>query len=147
MLSFPVVLVPGESPYKQVVYAATKAIVAGTMSAGTPFPSVRELSQALRINPNTAHKIVAELVRQGLLEVHPGRGTVVAEQPEASPQAQRALLSRQVEALVVEAKRLGIEEGTVLEAVREQWQVLTPPVSAAHSQPIGAGNGKDQSHE
>lgn len=147
MLPFPVTLTPGESPYRQVVYAATKAIVAGTLPAGTPFPSVRELSQALRINPNTAHKVVTELVRQGLLEVHTGRGTMVAEQPVATPSAQRAMLARQVEALVVEAKRLGIPEGTVLEAVQEQWQVLSPLHDAAPGQPTFAGSGKDESHD
>ena len=83
MLPFSVTLVPGESPYRQVVYAATKAVVSGVMLAGAPFPSVRDLSQALRINPNTAHKVVQELVRNGVLQVLPGVGTVVAEATKA----------------------------------------------------------------
>ena len=47
MLPFKVVLGAGESPYRQVVYAATRAVVAGELPPGSPFPSVRELSQAL----------------------------------------------------------------------------------------------------
>ena len=92
MLPFPVDLRPGESPYRQVTYAATKAIVAGTLPPGAPFPSVRELSTALRINPNTAHKVVTELVRAGLLEVLPGVGTVVARGRAASDHERQALL-------------------------------------------------------
>ncbi len=125
MLPFPVTLTPGESPFRQVVYAATKAVVAGVMPAGTPFPSVRELSQALRINPNTAHKVVSELVRNGLLEVLPGVGTVVARSSHASAADRAALLSTQVEQLVVEALRLGVDEHTVQQAMTARWRELS----------------------
>lgn len=124
MLPFTVVLRGGESPYRQVVYAATRAIVSGELAQGTPFPSVRELSQALKINPNTAQKIIAELVRAGLLEVRPGIGTIVTCGRRASGAERRALLSRDVEQLIVEAKRLGLGADDVLDAVEEQWAKL-----------------------
>ncbi|HEX8453501.1 MAG TPA: GntR family transcriptional regulator [Longimicrobium sp.] len=124
MLPFEVVLRAGESPYRQVVYAATRAVVAGEMAPGSSFPSVRELSQALKINPNTAHKVVAQLVRDGILEVLPGIGTVVAETRHSSPEERRLLLSEAVEHLVVEAKRLGLDEEDVLDAVSARWAEL-----------------------
>lgn len=124
MLPFPIFLVPGESPYRQVVYAATKAVVSGVLPSGSPFPSVRELSQALKINPNTAHKVVAELVRNGVLEVLPGVGTVVAIGTESSAAEKRALLSKPVEQLVVEAMRLGLAEQDVVQAVASRWREL-----------------------
>jgi DNA-binding transcriptional regulator YhcF (GntR family) len=68
----------GISLFEQIVYAAKKAMVSGQMRPGDPFPSVRALSRELKINPNTAHKIVAYLVSEGLLETRPGIGTVVA---------------------------------------------------------------------
>jgi GntR family transcriptional regulator len=125
MLPFPIVLVPGESPYRQVVYAATKSVVSGVLPAGSPFPSVRELSQALKINPNTAHKVVAELVRNGVLEVLPGVGTVVAAGAESSAADKRALLAKPVEQLVVEAMRLGLEEQDVVQALASRWRELS----------------------
>jgi GntR family transcriptional regulator len=125
MLPFDVVIRPGESPYRQVVYAATRAVVAGELAPGAPFPSVREISQALKINPNTAHKVVAQLVRDGVLEVLPGIGTVVAHARRTSPEERRALLSDAVEQLVVEAKRVGVEEAEVLEAVAARWAELS----------------------
>ncbi len=125
MLPFPIILVSGESPYRQVVYAATKAVVSGVLPAGSPFPSVRELSQALKINPNTAHKVVAELVRHGVLEVLPGVGTVVAAGAESSAADKRALLSTSVEQLVVEAMRLGLVEQEVVQAVASRWRELS----------------------
>lgn len=139
MLPFDVDLKPGESPYRQVVYAATKAVVSGELPPGAPFPSVRVLSQALKVNPNTAHKVVAELVRAGILEVLPGVGTVVAEWGPASAEERRALLSDEVERLLVEAKRLGLSRREVLDAVAARWEELfgesigTGPAGAAAS--------------
>jgi GntR family transcriptional regulator len=124
MLSFSVTLKAGESPYRQVVYAATKAIVSGELQPGDTFPSVRELSQALKINPNTAQKVVAELVRDGLLEVRPGIGTIVTCGRRASPMERRALLSTEIEQLVVEAKRLGLAEDEVVKAIQDRWTKL-----------------------
>jgi DNA-binding transcriptional regulator YhcF (GntR family) len=142
MLPFSVTLRSGESPYRQIVYAATKAIVSGELAAGAAFPSVRELSQALKINPNTAQKVVAELIRDGLLDVHPGIGTVVAVERNASAVERRSLLSDEVEQLVVEARRLGLREADVLSAVSARWTELfgrdgseRPPTRAASSPP------------
>jgi DNA-binding transcriptional regulator YhcF (GntR family) len=124
MLPFPVSLRSGESPYRQTVYAATRAIVAGELAPGAPFPSVRELSQALKINPNTAQKVIAELVRDGLLEVRPGIGTVVSNGRRATAAERRALLADPVEALAVEAKRLGLRRDDVLNALSARWAEL-----------------------
>jgi GntR family transcriptional regulator len=124
MLPFSVTFRPGVSVHEQVVFAVKKAIVGGQLRAGEAFPSVRALSQDLRINPNTAHKVVATLVGEGLLEVHPGVGTVVAggRQPTAAERA--TLLERDVEKLVVEARNLSLDLDEVLGAVRAQWDGL-----------------------
>jgi GntR family transcriptional regulator len=125
MLPFRVELKAGESPYRQVVYAATRAVVAGELMPGSPFPSVRELSAAVKINPNTAHKVVAELIRSGILEVRPGIGTVVTATRRVSAEERRQLLSDEVEALVVKAKRLGLEQEDVVRAVEQRWSELS----------------------
>lgn len=124
MLPFALALQPGESPYRQIVFAATKAVMAGELPPGTTFPSVRELSQALKINPNTAQKAVAELVRDGILEVRPGIGTVVTSARRASAVERRRLLSREVEQLIVEAKRLGLKQSDVTNAIAARWTDL-----------------------
>jgi GntR family transcriptional regulator len=124
MLPFAVILRAGESPYRQIVYAATKAVVSGELKPGDAFPSVRELSQALKINPNTAQKVIAELVRDGMLEVRPGIGTIVTGNRRATAAEKRELLSSEVEQLLVEAKRLGLTETDVIKAVIDRWAEL-----------------------
>ena len=92
MLPFKVRFKPGLSVYRQAVYAAKKSLVSGRLRPGDQFPSVRALSQGLKINPNTAHKVVAALINERLLDVHPGIGTVVAALPEVSARERAALI-------------------------------------------------------
>jgi GntR family transcriptional regulator len=125
MLPFRVQLKPGLSPYRQIVFAVEKALVCGQLRMGDPFPSVRILSQACRINPNTAHKVIAELIRRGMLEVRPGVGTVVAQAPCALASERRTLLKEDLEKLVVEAKRLSLSYVELVAAVQEHWEQLS----------------------
>ena len=131
VIPFRVQFRPGASLYEQAVYAAKKAIVSGAMRPGDPFPSVRVLSKELKINPNTAHKVVMHLVHDGLLETLPGIGTVVAKLPESSKQERMQLLGSEIEQLVVEARKMGIELGTVLESIEAHWKRLGNPGNSA----------------
>jgi GntR family transcriptional regulator len=114
----------GLSLYEQVVYAAKKAVVSGQMIPGEPFPSVRTLSKALKINPNTAHKVVGQLVAEGILEVRPGLGTFVSERSPSTAAERGNLLKKEVEQLVVEAKKLGLDLKEVTESVELHWNRL-----------------------
>jgi GntR family transcriptional regulator len=125
MIPFRVDFRPGFSIYEQVVYAAKKAIISGQLRAGDPFPSVRALSKELKVNPNTAHKVVTALLAARLLESQPGVGTVVAAIPEARASERAQLLGSEIEELVVEAKKLGIEIEEVLAAVSVHWKRLS----------------------
>jgi GntR family transcriptional regulator len=124
MIPFRLSFRPGVPIHEQVVYAAKKAIVSGILRPGTPFPSVRALSVGLKINPNTAHKVVAELTAEGLLEVTPGIGTTVTAPPSSTAAERKHLLGGELERLVVEAKKFGVELDDLLAAVTEHWQAL-----------------------
>jgi len=124
VLPFTVTLRPGLSVHEQVLFAVKKAIVSGRMRPGDEFPSVRALSRDLRINPNTAHKVVAALLSDLLLEVRPGVGTFIAERPASTADQRRALLREDVERLVVEARHLHLDAQDVIDAVADQWARL-----------------------
>jgi GntR family transcriptional regulator len=123
------ILTPGSgiSICDQAVYAAKKALVSGVSRPGEPFPSVRSLSALLKINPNTAHKVVARLRTEGLLEVKPGIGTVVAGPPEENVAKRGSLLKNDLERIVVEAKHVGITLEELTAAMSYHWARLTPP--------------------
>ena len=119
---FKLTLVPGESIFDQVVFAATRAILSGALRSGQPFPSVRVLAADLKIHPNTAHKVVQHLIQERWLEARPGIGTVVAAPPEARPGDRQRLLEDEVEKLVVEARRVGADLDEVIAAIRAGWK-------------------------
>ena len=128
MTLFRLVLRPGQSIFDQVVFAAKKAFISGEFRPGQSFPSVRALAAEFKIHPNTAHKVVQHLIQERWLEVRPGIGTVVAEPPEARAGDRKRLLRQEVEQLVVEAKRVGLELAEVVDAVEAQWAKLEKPL-------------------
>jgi DNA-binding transcriptional regulator YhcF (GntR family) len=125
MLPFHVDFLPGSPWYEQIVYAVTKAIISGQLRSGDEFSSPRVLRRHLKINPNTAHKVMTCLVDAGLLEIRPGSVAVVAKRPAAIKAEKRTLLQHEIEQLVVEAKRLGIELSDVEDAIAMHWSRLS----------------------
>jgi len=125
MLPFKVQFTQGRPVYEQVLFAAKKAIVCGQLKPGDPFPSVRVLSQELRINPNTAQKVSAHLREEGLIEVKPGLGSVITESARALKSQKKDLLESELERLVVEAKKLKLTEEELHEAMRQHWENLS----------------------
>jgi GntR family transcriptional regulator len=125
VIPFRVTFRGGVSIFEQVVYATKRAMVSGQLRPGDAFPSVRALSRELKINPNTAHKIVAYLVNEGFLESRPGIGTVVAAIPDSSRKERAELLGQEIEELVVEAKRLGLSAEEVIGSIEGHWARLS----------------------
>jgi DNA-binding transcriptional regulator YhcF (GntR family) len=125
MLPFPLQIQPGLPISEQLVYAVKKAISSGLLKPGHKFPSVRAVSQELRIHPNTAHKGIAALIAEGLLEVHPGIGTVVGQSRSAASSRELKLLEGAVERVVVEAKNRRLRLDDLQRMVERQWNRLT----------------------
>jgi GntR family transcriptional regulator len=124
VLPFSITLKPGLPVAEQIMFAVKKAVVAGQLRPGDRFPSVRVLSQELRVNPNTAHKVIAALVAEGVLVTTPAVGSVVAERELGGRKERTDLLGAEVEWLVVEAKKLGLELGDVQAALAAHWKKL-----------------------
>jgi len=124
VLPFSIELKPGLPITEQVIFAVKKAVVAGQMKPGQPFPSVRQVSQELKINPNTAHKIVAALVAEGVLITTPAVGSVIAEHAAGGREQRAELLGADLEQLVVEAKKLGLTLDEVQAGLATHWKKL-----------------------
>src|SRR5580704_283970 len=127
LIPFRLTLQSGVPVHEQVAFAAKKAMISGQLRPGDPFPSVRALSKAMKIHPNTAHKVIAQLTAEGLLEVRPGIGTVVLQPPAARRNERARLLGREVDQLTVEAKKLGLTLEDLHAAIDEHWQRLQYP--------------------
>lgn len=125
MIPFHIELKAGVPIYEQIIYAIKKAVAFGQLAVGDRLPSVRSLSQELKINPNTAQKAMAHLIQEKIIEVRPGIGCTVASVSPATPEQRAAILAKKIEELVVEAKRLGLNEREMTQAMHKRWIQLT----------------------
>ena len=86
--------------YRQLVEQVRREVMLGRMAAGDQLPTLREVVDALAINPNTVVKAYAELQHEGLVVRRQGMGTFVASAPPAgvlvAPPALRDSLFRWV---------------------------------------------------
>lgn len=127
MLPFRIDLVAGVPVYEQLVAAVTRAVMRGELNDGDDFPSVRAISKALRINPNTAQRAVAELTSQGFLQVYPGVGTRVARPAPASRGIATTALSPLIDDLVLEARRRGVSLEELRTLLETGWTTFDRP--------------------
>lgn len=124
MLPFVVNFRPGVPPYEEIVFGVKKALATGRLKAGDRFPSVRVMSRELSLNPNTCQRAVAELTEMGILEVKVGVGTFVSERIGLSSSAAEKLLQEKIEALIVEARQLGVLPDQLKEYIDSAWKEL-----------------------
>jgi GntR family transcriptional regulator len=68
----------GSPIYRQIVDQVRLGAATGALAPGQGMPSVRNLAERLVVNPNTVARAYADLVRDGVLEAHQGRGVFVA---------------------------------------------------------------------
>jgi GntR family transcriptional regulator len=68
--------------WKQIEEGMRRVIALGILEPGAGVPSVRELAQTLRVNPNTVARAYQRLTDEGVLTVRRGEGTFVAEAPK-----------------------------------------------------------------
>lgn len=75
--------------WKQIEEGMRRMISLGTLGPGDVVPSVRDLAQQLRVNPNTVARAYQRLTDQGVLAVRRGEGTFVAEEPARLKKSKR----------------------------------------------------------
>jgi GntR family transcriptional regulator len=104
-----------EPIYRQLVEQVRRMAAAGQLKPGDGMPSVREIAQALALNPMTVSKAYGLLEMEGVLARRRGLGMVVADSAAPSRPADRAQLLRPVlERAALEARQLELDPDTVL---------------------------------
>jgi DNA-binding transcriptional regulator YhcF (GntR family) len=94
--------------YMQLVVQVKQALRVGLLRPGDQLPRVREVAQALAINPNTVLKAYRELELEGLAEGRPGVGTFVVETLTEPSLAGHAELRAELVAWLRKAEAAGL---------------------------------------
>ena len=122
MLPFRILFTDGLPASDQLVQAVRRAILSGELRDGDRFPSVRNLSQELKISPTTAHKAVGQLKGEGFLASQPGVGMVVRSASLPSTEERLKLIAPQIEKLITEAQALQLSEEELRQAMQLVWK-------------------------
>ena len=105
--------------YVQIADEVKRGIVVGSLAADDPLPSVRQLAEELRVNPNTVQQAYRELEREGVVYIRRGQGTFIATAADSMVSGQRrSLAHRLAKAAVQEAYRNGLGSDELIEAIR-----------------------------
>lgn len=111
--------------YLQIVDQVKAAIASGSLKEGEALPSIRPLSENLRVNRNTIAKAYSELETQGAIETSMGRGCFVkANNSPLKKEARRDLLVGAIDELVVQAHHLQVSGSELLELVHGRIEAL-----------------------
>ena len=115
----------GTPIYRQIVEQVRLGVATGVLAPGDAMPSVRSLAEQHVVNPNTVVKAYAELVRDGVLESHHGKGFFVAEKRQVYSRAERLRRLRQaLDAFVHEAVFLDFTAEQIRQVVDEKLDDL-----------------------
>ena len=111
----------GTPIYRQIIEQVRLGVAMGTLATGDAMPSVRSLAEQHLVNPNTVVKAYAELVRDGVLEPHHGKGFFVAEKRQVYSKAERLRRLRQaLDAFIHEAAFLDFTGNEIRQVVNEK---------------------------
>ncbi|MEF3307117.1 GntR family transcriptional regulator [Paenibacillus sp. GYB003] len=106
--------------YEQILDQVRSAIAKGEIGLGDKMPSVRELAQELRMNPNTVMRAYQELERDGLTEKRRGQGTFVTSSPERVQTFRTEFASQYIESFLSQMESLGLTWEDIERYVRQK---------------------------
>ena len=121
--------------YLQIVDQVKAAAASGALRPGEVLPSIRPLSEELRVNRNTVAKAYTELESLGVIETLPGRGCFLKEnQATLRKEVRRKLLTEEIDQAIVQAHHLQVPHDEFLKLVQERLDALDGKRRAHESQ-------------
>lgn len=123
MFKLPLDIKAGVPIYEQIVMATKRALATGILRAGDSFPSVREISRIHSVNPNTVQKAVSALINENILEVHPGKGTVVKSIAKPDLEYLHHAVGEKLKSIIVELRMLGVTKETLSGLINKLWKL------------------------
>ena len=121
--------------YRQLVQQVRRDVMLGRLRPGDQLPSVKELVDALSVNPNTVVKAFGELEHQGMVVRRQGVGTFVSATP---PMASLAVAPRLLASLARWLDRAR-QEGLSAEQIRMLLEVALDEPAVGEADRHAAG--------
>jgi GntR family transcriptional regulator len=122
--------------YVQLVQQVRQSLRVGLLRPGDQLPRVRDVAQALAINPNTVLKAYRELELEGLVEGRPGVGTFVLRTLAGPALSNQAELRDELVTWLRRAQAAGLAREDIV-ALVETTLRATPQETETPSEHVG----------
>ncbi|MFB9277798.1 GntR family transcriptional regulator [Cohnella cellulosilytica] len=106
--------------YEQVLDQVRSSIAKGEIALGDKIPSVRELAQALKINPNTVMRAYQELERDRLTETRRGQGTYITADMAVVEDIRSRIAERAIDEFLAKMSSLGFDDEDIDRLLRKK---------------------------
>jgi GntR family transcriptional regulator len=113
--------------YLQIVNQVRYLVASGRLAPGEEMPPIRTLAERLLINPNTVARAYRELEVAGVVTKRRTAGTYVSESASTLGRRERLeIVTARVDALLAEARQLGVGLDELIDLVRRRDEALGP---------------------
>lgn len=109
-----------EPIYHQIIEFVKKSVALGELKAGDKLPSVREMSQALGVNPNTLQRAYGELERIEITYTKRGKGSYIREDEDGISKLRDEMAKEIIEKFFEDMKSIGVNKKEVMRMISER---------------------------
>jgi GntR family transcriptional regulator len=111
--------------YLQIVNQVKYLVASGRLAPGEELPAIRVLAEQLVVNPNTVARAYRELETTGIVEKRRTAGTYISSTGSPLTRRERMrILTERIDALLAEARQLGIRSDEVIDLLRQRDEIL-----------------------
>ncbi|MDP4132950.1 MAG: GntR family transcriptional regulator [Bacillota bacterium] len=96
--------------YSQIVEQIKLFIISGYYEKGSKLPSVRDLAEEAKVNPNTMQKALAELERQGLIYSNRTTGNFITDDENLIKNVKKEFADDKIREFISYMKNLGYDK-------------------------------------
>lgn len=105
--------------YMQIMDLIKRDIATKTFKEGEKLPSVREMSEKLKVNPNTTQRAYQELEREGYTFTQRGMGTFVTNDEEKIVTLKNEIAKDVIEGFIDGMRSIGFSKTQMLSILSE----------------------------
>ncbi|MCL2136914.1 MAG: GntR family transcriptional regulator [Coriobacteriia bacterium] len=117
--------------YRQIVQQFNRAFVRGDILTGERIPSIRELSNLLKVNANTIQRVYQEMERDELINSRRGTGYFVTEDQDRIDGLRLQLVEESMQRFVEEMRALGNQDEDIIDRLQAYLRGGEPDAKGA----------------
>ncbi|MCH3963244.1 MAG: GntR family transcriptional regulator [Clostridium sp.] len=106
--------------YKQIMDGVKRSIVSAEVKPGDKLLSIREMSEKLKVNPNTIQRAYQELERLGITYTQRGMGNFVKEDVGMVKRLKEEMAEKIIERFIDGMRNIGFTNSEIVSIVKDK---------------------------